>query len=300
MLAVLRVLEKVAELTLRASRARVLHPPTSVGPLRAYELHGPGEGDYLLVHGLGASSAGWVRLARRLRRHARRVVLVDLPAHGNSARPTEGFNPDTLGAGVREAFPALLASGPPVTLVGNSLGGAVALGYALERPEAVRSLVLPVLLLSQAMPIFALAPILTLWLGYGFWSKVAMAMLIVFFPITSSFFDGLMRTPRGFLDLGGQLKGRPARVMWHIRIPTALPSLASGLRMAAVYAPVGAIIGEWVGASQGLGYLMLFANGRAKIDLMFAALAVLLMVTLALRFMAEVLCRFMLARYPAA
>ena len=178
------------------------------------------------------------------------------------------------------------------------LGTATAIAMAAWQP--VRSLVLPVLLLSQAMPIFALAPILTLWLGYGFWSKVAMAMLIVFFPITSSFFDGLMRTPRGFLDLGGQLKGQPARVMWHIRIPTALPSLASGLRMAAVYAPVGAIIGEWVGASQGLGYLMLFANGRAKIDLMFAALAVLLMVTLALRFMAEVLCRFMLARYPAA
>jgi putative hydroxymethylpyrimidine transport system permease protein len=178
------------------------------------------------------------------------------------------------------------------------LGTATAIAMAAWQP--VRSLVLPVLLLSQAMPIFALAPILTLWLGYGFWSKVAMAMLIVFFPITSSFFDGLMRTPRGFLDLGGQLKGRPARVMWHIRIPTALPSLASGLRMAAVYAPVGAIIGEWVGASQGLGYLMLFANGRAKIDLMFAALAVLLMVTLALRFMAEVLCRLMLSRYPAA
>jgi pimeloyl-ACP methyl ester carboxylesterase len=142
MRSVLRALDKLAELTLRASRARVLHPPTSVGPLRAYELHGPGDGDYLLVHGLGASSAGWVRLARRLRRHARRVVLVDLPAHGHSARPPAGFNPDTLGAGVREAFPALLASGPPITLVGNSLGGAVALGYALERPEAVRSLVL--------------------------------------------------------------------------------------------------------------------------------------------------------------
>ena len=183
-------------------------------------------------------------------------------------------------------------------LLAGLLGTATAIAMAAWQP--VRSLVLPVLLLSQAMPIFALAPILTLWLGYGFWSKVAMAMLIVFFPITSSFFDGLMRTPRGFLDLGGQLKGQPARVMWHIRIPTALPSLASGLRMAAVNAPVGPNIREWVGASQGLGYLMLFANGRAKIDLMFAALAVLLMVTLALRFMAEVLCRLMLARYPSA
>jgi putative hydroxymethylpyrimidine transport system permease protein len=60
-----------------------------------------------------------------------------------------------------------------------------------------------------------------------------------------------------------------------VRIPAALPSLGSGLRLAAVYAPIGAVIGEWVGASKGLGYLMLLANGRAKIDLMFAALFVL-------------------------
>ena len=67
----------------------------------------------------------------------------------------------------------------------------------------------------------------------------------------------------------------PVSTMLRIRIPAALPSLGSGLRLAAVYAPIGAVIGEWVGASQGLGYLMLLANGRAKIDLMFAALIVL-------------------------
>ena len=63
--------------------------------------------------------------------------------------------------------------------------------------------------------------------------------------------------------------------MWHVRLPAALPSFASGLRLAAVYAPIGAVIGEWVGASRGLGYLMLLANGRLKTDLMFAALLVL-------------------------
>jgi putative hydroxymethylpyrimidine transport system permease protein len=70
--------------------------------------------------------------------------------------------------------------------------------------------------------------------------------------------------------------------MWHIRIPAALPGLASGLRLAAVYAPIGAIIGEWVGSSKGLGYLMLLANGRAKTDLMFAALVVLAVLTVLL------------------
>jgi putative hydroxymethylpyrimidine transport system permease protein len=74
----------------------------------------------------------------------------------------------------------------------------------------------------------------------------------------------------------------PRRLMWRVRVPAAVPALASGLRLAAVYAPIGAVIGEWVGAAGGLGYLMLLANGRAKTDLMFAALLVLAALTLAL------------------
>lgn len=102
-----------------------------------------------------------------------------------------------------------------------------------------------------------------------------MAVLIIYFPITSSFFDGLMRTPPGYLDLARTMQASRRAVLWYIRIPAALPSLASGMRLAAVYAPIGAVIGEWVGSSQGLGYLMLLANGRAKTDLMFAAMLTL-------------------------
>ena len=145
-----------------------------------------------------------------------------------------------------------------------------------------RQFLRPVLVLTQALPVFALAPILTLWLGYGIGSKILMAVLIIYFPVASAFYDGLMGTPRGWLDLAKSMQATPRQVLWRVRMPAALPSLASGLRLAAVYAPIGAIIGEWVGASQGLGYLMLLANGRAKIDLMFAALAVLAVLTLIL------------------
>ncbi len=157
--------------------------------------------------------------------------------------------------------------------VGTVLGVVTALQLANSR--AARVLVQPMLVFTQALPVFALAPLLTLWLGYGLWSKVAMAVLIIYFPITSSFFDGLMRTPPGYLDLARTMQASPRSVLWHIRIPAALPSLASGMRLAAVYAPIGAVIGEWVGSSQGLGYLMLLANGRAKTDLMFAAMLTL-------------------------
>lgn len=173
--------------------------------------------------------------------------------------------------------------------IGALLGALTAV--LLAASPAARALVRPVLVFSQAVPVFALAPILTLWLGYGIWSKIAMAVLIIYFPVTSAFFDGLTRTPKGYLDLARCLGATPARVMWRLRIPAALPALASGLRLAAVYAPIGAVIGEWVGASRGLGYLMLLANGRAKIDLMFAALIVLAAFTVLLHAAVDAACR---------
>lgn len=169
-------------------------------------------------------------------------------------------------------------------LVGLVLGAALGALTALHLASSpfARRVVRPALVLTQALPVFALAPILTLWLGYGLWSKILMAVLIIYFPVTSAFFDGLMHTPPGWLDLARTMQASPHQTLWRIRVPAALPSLASGLRLAAVYAPIGAIIGEWVGASKGLGYLMLLANGRAKIDLMFAALVVLALMTLIL------------------
>ena len=155
-------------------------------------------------------------------------------------------------------------------LVGAVLGIATALSLAAS--PLARDLMRPILVFTQALPVFALAPILTLWFGFGLGSKIAMAVLIIYFPITSAFFDGLMRTPPGYLDLARTMHASGRSRLWHIRVPAALPSLASGFKLAAVYAPIGAVIGEWVGASRGLGYLMLLANGRAKTDLMFAAL----------------------------
>ena len=170
-----------------------------------------------------------------------------------------------------------------IGLVIGSLLGAVTAIQLMVSPLARRFL-LPVLVFSQAVPVFALAPILTLWLGYGLASKIAMAVLIIYFPVASNFFDGLRRTDSGLLDLAQVMGANPSRVLWRLRVPAALPSLGSGLRLAAVYAPIGAVIGEWVGASKGLGYLMLLANGRAKIDLMFASLFVLALFTVFLHF----------------
>lgn len=169
------------------------------------------------------------------------------------------------------------------------LAGAV---LAFFRPMALWFL--PLLIISQAIPTFAIAPLLVIWLGYGLASKIATTILMVFFPIASAFYDGLRRTPLAWLDLAKTMNASKWRLFYRVHIPAALPDLAAGLRIAAVFAPIGAIVGEWVGASQGLGYLMLNANGRMQIDMMFAALIVIILLALMLYFSVDKFLRILI------
>ena len=167
-------------------------------------------------------------------------------------------------------------------VLGTLLGSAAALTMILS--PLLKRWLLPVLVISQAIPVFALAPILVLWLGYGMASKVAMAVLIIFFPVTASLYDGMRRTDHALLDLARIMGASPAGVLRHIVLPSALPAFAAGLRVAAAVAPIGAVIGEWVGSSEGLGFYMLHANARMQVDLMFAALTLLAAASLTLYF----------------
>lgn len=167
-------------------------------------------------------------------------------------------------------------------LLGTLLGVVTALVMAAI-PGATRWM-MPVLVGTQAVPVFAIAPLLVLWLDYGMASKVAMATLIIYFPVTAAFFDGLRRTEPDWLALAQTMGAGRLATLWHLRVPAALPSLASGLRVAASVAPIGAVVGEWVGSEAGLGYLMLHANARMQTDLMFAALFVLTLGALAIYF----------------
>ncbi|MGB6976802.1 MAG: ABC transporter permease [Gammaproteobacteria bacterium] len=175
-------------------------------------------------------------------------------------------------------------------LFGALTGIVAALGMAYFQP--LRFWLLPLVVISQAIPTFAVAPLLVIWFGYGMSSKIATTLLMLFFPITSAFFDGLRRTEPGWLDLANVLQGTRWRTLWYIRMPAALPSLASGLRVATGIAPIGAVIGEWVGSSRGLGFLMLNANARLQIDTMFAALLILIVFSLVLYFIVDRLLRW--------
>lgn len=178
-------------------------------------------------------------------------------------------------------------------LLGLFLGVLLGLASALSLVTwgGLRRWLLPMLVVSQAIPVFALAPVLMLWLGYGMVSKVAMATLIIYFPVTAACFDGLRQTPTGYLQLARTLGASRRAQLLQIRLPAALPALGSGLRVAASVAPIGAIVGEWVGSSSGLGYLMLNANARMQVDLMFAALLVLAVMALGLYFSVNLIAR---------
>lgn len=165
-------------------------------------------------------------------------------------------------------------------VLGVLLGSLLAIGMIFS-PRLQRWL-MPVVLTSQAIPVFALAPLLVLWFGFGISAKVAMAVLVIFFPVTSAFFDGLRRVNQDYLDLARTLGASRWAQLRHVRLMAALPAFGSGLRMAAAVAPIGAIIGEWVGSAEGLGYVMLNANARMQTDQCFAALFILVLMTVLL------------------
>ena len=166
-------------------------------------------------------------------------------------------------------------------MAGALLGIATALAVA-ALPRFGR-MVWPAVLVLQAFPVFVIAPLLVLWFGFGMASKIVMTTLIIFFPVASAFGDGLRRIEPEILDATALTEATRWQELWHVRVPLALPSLVSGLRVAAPLAPLGAVIGEWVGASAGLGFVMVQANARMQTDTVFAAMVIIALLTLVLR-----------------
>ncbi|MEX0852399.1 MAG: ABC transporter permease [Bauldia sp.] len=191
--------------------------------------------------------------------------------------------------------PELLTIHAVTTLIETVIGlgaGAVlgiALALAMSFLPPTRRLLLPVMVVSQAIPVFAIAPLLALWFGFGLASKIVMATIAIFFPVASAFADGLARADPNLIDFARLYRASRWQMVTLLRIPGALPALITGLRLAAVYAPIAALIGEWVGASSGLGYAMLFANARAQTDVMFAALILLAAMSVLLRAIVDLL-----------
>jgi ABC-type nitrate/sulfonate/bicarbonate transport system permease component len=153
-------------------------------------------------------------------------------------------------------------------LLGVLLAVAIAASRVLERA------LYPLLVATQAVPIIALAPVLLIWFGYGMTPKVVVVVLTCFFPIAVSMVDGLRAADPDALALLRSMGASRAQLLRLVRIPAALPHMFSGLRIAAAVSVIGAIVGEWVGASSGLGYLMTRSAAQFQTPRLYAAVAI--------------------------
>jgi NitT/TauT family transport system permease protein len=170
-------------------------------------------------------------------------------------------------------------------LLGFTVGVALALvaGYALARSVLVERLLSPYLVAAQAIPILALAPLLVLWFGNGLLSKVIVCSLIVFFPVAVATMVGIRSVDARLLELGRSLRATRRQVLLTLEIPGALPNILGGMRVGVTLAVVGALVGEWAGANQGLGVLINLARGSLfDIPLLFATLLTISLVGIVL------------------
>lgn len=161
-------------------------------------------------------------------------------------------------------------------------GSGIALAILMFEIPVLERALYPYVIGSQTVPVFAIAPLLVLWLGYGMLSKVVMAAIIVFFPIVLNTLDGLKATDPDMVNLLRMMRATRWQLLCKVRIPCALPFILSGAKIGIAISTIGAVIGEWVGSKAGLGRLMLDANSQLQVSLVFAAIVCLTLLGLVL------------------
>lgn len=169
-------------------------------------------------------------------------------------------------------------------LAGLALGVATStfLGYLLARYRAIERLLSPYIVASQSIPVVAIAPLLVIWFGPGFLSKVLVCALIVFFPVLVNTVVGLRSVPEDLRDLFRSLQATQWQTVRLLEIPAALPVFLGGLRIGATLSVIGAVVGEFVGADRGLGFLVNLARGQYDTPLVFVAVLALILLALIL------------------
>ena len=183
---------------------------------------------------------------------------------------------------------ALLAANLRVTLVevvaglALSLAAGLAAALAMHLSRPLERALYPLVVASQTIPVIAIAPLLVIWLGYGIGPKLVVIALICFFPVAVNTFDGLRSVDPAAIRMLRTLDADRRSILLRVELPTALPYFFSGARIAVAVAVIGAVFGEWVGADEGLGHLMLVAQGQLLTARVLAAVAVLSALAVAL------------------
>jgi len=171
---------------------------------------------------------------------------------------------------------------------GAALATGVLLATLIAYYRTLQRAVYPLVIASQTIPIIVIAPLLLIWVGYGIAPKIIVVILIAFFPITVNTVDGLRSVDTDMVNMMRTLGASRRQIFTKVQVPTAMPFLFSGTKIAVTFSVIGAVIGEWVGASAGLGYLTrisvpLFLTARSfGAVLLLAAMGIILFVSVAL------------------
>lgn len=163
-------------------------------------------------------------------------------------------------------------------LIGISVGICVAI--LLFRIPLLQQAFYPLLILSQNIPVIVLAPLLVIWFGFGMLPKIIVIVLVVFFPVTIAALDGFRQTDRDMLHYLKMIGASDRQIFWKLQWPHSLASLFSGLKIAATYSVMGAVISEWLGANKGIGVYMTLASSSFKTDRVFVAIVLIMVLSL--------------------
>lgn len=188
-----------------------------------------------------------------------------------------------------------------LTTVGESVSGfvvsiilALIMGGIIYPFKRLKEILYPFLLISQTIPLIAIAPIILIWMGFGVFPKVVIVVLICTFPILISFLEGLDQVDRELIDLMRVMRADKKTIFFKGVLPGSLPSFFAGLKIAATYAVMGAVIGEWLGAEKGLGIYMTRAISSFRTDNLFGAIIVVVVLSISLFKGVEAVERFVM------
>ena len=164
--------------------------------------------------------------------------------------------------------------------MGISLVCAILLEILMDVNTTIKSIVYPILIVTQTVPMIVLSPILILYLGFGIAPKILTVVLMCFFPIVVSFADGMGQVDPAYANLVRSYGGTKLQAYTQVKIPYSMPSLLSGLKVAATYSISGAVVGEWIASQSGLGYYLLRVKNSYALDKMFACVIVIILLSL--------------------
>lgn len=154
------------------------------------------------------------------------------------------------------------------------------LGILMDAFTMIKSCLYPILVVTQTIPVIVLAPIFIIYLGFGLAPKVLTVVLMCFFPIVVNFTDGMAELDKNYINLVKSYGAKKYQIYTLVKLPASLPSLFSGLRVAATYSISGAVVGEWIASQKGLGYYMLKVKNGYMLDKVFACVIMIVLLSL--------------------